>query len=185
MNKAAERSGTSLDDATLIRQYRDGSLDAFNDLYRRHVRAVHGRVQYMVPAEDAEDVTQEVFVSAARSLSSFRGDAKLSTWLRSLTNHKIAEYYRKRGRSAERLAVSMHELASRSDDSNTSRAEDRLLIQQGLRSLPADYRDVILMRFSEDLSFGEISQVTGKNLEAVKSLFRRAMSALRTQMDRE
>jgi len=185
MDRAAASSDGTPDDAALIRQYRDGSLEAFNMLYRRHLASVFGRVRYMIPVEDAEDVTQEVFVAAARSLFSFRGEAALGTWLRSLTNHKIAEYYRRRGRTAEHHSIALSELTSRSKDDDPAAAEDRLLIQRALRELPASYREVILLRFAEDLPFREISKLTGRNLEAVKSLFRRAVSALRTQLEEE
>jgi RNA polymerase sigma-70 factor (ECF subfamily) len=185
MKPEAGRGDPSPDDEMLIRQYLGGSMEAFSLLYRRHLPKVFGRVRYLVPVEDAEDVTQEVFVAAARSLPRYRGDANMGTWLRALTNHKIAEYYRRRGRKSEAPAVALAEAADVRGPDDSQVAEDRDRIQHALKRLPSNYREVILLRLAEDRPFGEISRITGQNLEAVKSLFRRAMTALRTEMGHE
>lgn len=182
MNKAAEQAAAAAEDSALIKQYRDGSMEAFNVLYRRHLPGVFNRVRHVVPAEDVEDVTQEVFVAAARSLPKFRGESQFGTWLRSLTNHKVVEYYRRRGRKHESQVAPLDEETGRLETSEPGRTEDRVLVQTALQALPAPYREILLMRFAEDLSFQEIAKATGKNLEAAKSLFRRAVEALRNQL---
>ena len=170
-------------DEHLIQQFKDGNSDAFNALYDRHLPYVYNRVRYVVPETDVEDVTQEVFIAALKSLSSFRGEAQFSTWLRTLTNHKVAEYYRRRNRKQEAPQVPLFEALGRSE-SGTSRAmEERIALRKALQELPDQYREVILLRFAEGMQFNEIAKLTGQNLEAAKSLFRRAMSALRNHLD--
>lgn len=172
-----------ISDEVLIQQFKDGGKEAFDVLYYRHLPNVYKRVRYMVPENDVEDVTQEIFIATLKSLSSFRGDSQFGTWLRTLTNHKIAEFYRKRSRKQEPLLAPLSE-ASGKMEGNTSKAmEERIFLQRSLQRLPENYREVILLRFAEDMQFNEIAALTGQNLEAVKSLFRRAISALRNHLD--
>lgn len=170
-------------DEHLIQQFKDGNSDAFNALYERHLQGVYNRVRYIVPEADVEDVTQEVFIAALKSLASFRGEAQFSTWLRTLTNHKVAEYYRKRNRKQEAPQVPLIEALGRSEGSTSKVMEERIALRKALQELPEQYREVILLRFAEGLQFNEIAELTGQNLEATKSLFRRAMSALRNHLD--
>jgi RNA polymerase sigma-70 factor (ECF subfamily) len=167
----------------LIQQFAQGDLLAFDSLYNRHVRAVYNRVRYVVPETDVEDVTQEVFLAALCSLPSFRGEAQFSTWLRSLTNFKVAEYYRRRSRKKETMQVDLVHAERRSDQSNTILPEDRMALQSALNHLPNHYREVILLRFADGMQFNEIAKKLKKNPEAIKSLFRRAISTLREKME--
>ena len=170
-------------DDVLIQQFKSGQPDAFNTLYERHLPNVYKRVRYVIPMEDVEDVTQEIFIAALKSLPAFRGDSQFGTWLRTLTNHKVAEYYRRRNRKKEVQQAPLHEAANYSAGSTSSVMEERIALQRALQDLPENYREVLLLRFVEDLQFNEIAQATGQNLEATKSLFRRAVTALRNQLE--
>jgi len=176
-------SYSDISDEHLIQQFVQGDLQAFDSLYHRHVRSVYNRVRYTVPETDVEDVTQEVFVAALGSLASFRGEAQFSTWLRTLTNRKVAEYYRRRSRKKEKMQVDLVHAERRGDHSSISAMEDRIALRRALGKLPEQYREVILLRFAEGLQFNEIAEFLKQNPEATKSLFRRAMSALRKTLD--
>jgi len=171
-------------DEILIKQYKDGSKEAFDALYLRHLPNVYKRVRYVVPENDVEDVTQEVFIAVLRSLSTFRGEAQFGTWLRTLTNHKVAEFYRRRSRKQEPLLAPLSEASGTLTGSTSKAMEERIFIQSALQKLPDNYREIILLRFAEDLQFNEIALLTDQNLEATKSLFRRAISALRSYLDK-
>jgi RNA polymerase sigma-70 factor (ECF subfamily) len=170
-------------DEALIQQFKNGKKEAFDALYHRYLRGVYNRVRYVVPESDIEDVTQEVFIAALKSLPSFRGDSQFGTWLRTLTNHKVAEFYRKRNRKQEPPIASLTEGSGRQEGNSPGVLEERVLIQRALQKLPENYREVILLRFAEDLQFNEIAAVMDQNLEATKSLFRRAITALRKHLD--
>jgi RNA polymerase sigma-70 factor (ECF subfamily) len=170
-------------DEKLIQQFVQGDLGAFESLYARHVKVVFNRVRYVVADTDVEDVTQEVFLAALRSLHTFRGEARFSTWLRTLTNHKVAEYYRKRTRKKETMQIDLNHAERQGDHSSASALEDRITLRRALRKLPDQYREVILLRFAEGMQFNEIASSLKQNPEATKSLFRRAMSALRNTLD--
>ena len=170
-------------DELLIQKFKDGNSDAFNALYQRHLASVYNRVRYLIPEADVEDVTQEVFIAVVKSLNSFRGEAQFGTWLRTLTNHKVAEYYRKRNRKREAPIVPLTEPVGGGEDSRLNMVEERVVLRKALNRISEAHREVILLRFAEGMQFKDIAELTGQNLEATKSLFRRAMSALRSQLD--
>ena len=172
----------STSDEVLIQQHKNGNSDAFNALYQRYFSKVYNRVRYVVPQEDVEDVTQDIFIAAFQSLSTFRGESQFGTWLRTLTNHKVAEYYRKRGRKREAPQAPLHEAAGRSEGNTASDMEEQIAMRNALRELPDQYREILILRFAEDLQFNEIAELTGQSLEASKSLFRRAVAALRDRL---
>ncbi len=171
-------------DELLIKQFKDGNSSAFNELYQRHLSGVYKRVRYMIPEQDVEDTTQEVFLAAFKSLPSFRGEAQFGTWLRTLTNHKIAEYYRRCNRKREAPRASFDEARDHSDGSTVKALEEQVALRKALQLLPNQYQEIILLRFVDGLQFNEIAELNGQHLEATKSLFRRAVSALRDHLDK-
>jgi RNA polymerase sigma-70 factor (ECF subfamily) len=173
----------NVSDEHLIQQFVQGDLLAFDSLYNRHVKAVYNRVRYVVPETDVEDVTQEVFLAALCSLPTFRGEAQFTTWLRTLTSHKVAEYYRRRSRKKETMQVDLILAEDCSDESDRNSLEDRIALQIILNNLPDHYRNVILLRFAEGMPFNEIANQLKKDLEATKSLFRRAIAAMREMIE--
>ncbi len=162
----------------LIASAQMGSLEAFSALYEHYLPIVYNRVRCVVPEEDVEDVTQNTFLAAIRSLKSFRSESCFGTWLRTITNRQIAEYYRHR----KQIIVPLRE--SRVGQHAPAPSEDAVLLQQALCSLPQKYREVLLLRLAEAMPFQEIAQLQGCSLEASKSLFRRAVAALHEQMNR-
>ena len=179
-------STTSLQDASdefLIQKFKEGGKEVFDVLYHRHLPKVYKRVRYVIPESDVEDVTQEIFIAALKSLPSFRGDSQFATWLRTLTNHKVAEFYRKRTRKHEPRLAPLSDAAAKVTGSTSQSLEERIYLQKALQNLPENYREVILLRFAEDMQFNEIAELMTQNLEATKSLFRRAITALRNQLE--
>jgi len=170
-------------DETLIQEFKGGNQEAFNMLYYRHINNVYKRVRYVIPEADVEDVTQEVFIAAMKSIASFRGDSQFSTWLRTLTNHKVAEFYRKRSRKQEPKTAPLSDAFGKLEGSTSRMMEERIYLQKALSHLPENYQEVILLRFAEALQFNEIAEVMNQNVEATKSLFRRAIAALRSELD--
>jgi RNA polymerase sigma-70 factor (ECF subfamily) len=178
----------SLSDEELIRQAQQGSLEAFTTLYDRYLPVVYKWVRYVVQAQDVEDITQEVFISLLKSLKGFKGNSRFSTWLRTLTKRRVADYYRSRGDVEANLDLSDAEALHTKqtpDNMTTMVVDDRVILRRALKDLPEHYRDILIFRFGEGLQFSEIASQTGQSLEATKSLFRRALVALRQQMGEE
>lgn len=179
LNKSKEKA--------LITLAQRGDFGAFEAIYNQYFHQVYNRVWYLVPRQDVEDVTQETFTAAVKSLKSFRGDSKFSTWLRTLTNRQIANYYRRRNRSDAEVELDLEDLEFKnpSNVQNKARAtdiDDMIFLQQGLGDLPKHYREILLLRFADGMKFKEIAKFQGKTIEAVKSLFRRAIAALRDEL---
>jgi RNA polymerase sigma-70 factor (ECF subfamily) len=174
-----------MSDEYLVQQFIRGDEKAFDILYHRYVKKVYNRVRYLAPETDVEDITQEVFIAVIRSLPSFRGEAKFSTWLRTLTNNKVNENFRKRSRKKETMQVDLEHAERSSDHSNASSMEDIITVQHALKNIPNQYRGIILLRFAEGMTFKEIAENLNKNLESTKSLYRRAISALKEVLEME
>jgi RNA polymerase sigma-70 factor (ECF subfamily) len=174
-------------DDELIRLAQGGKLDAFNQLYERYLPVVYKRVRYVIPQSDVEDVTQEIFITMLKSLKSFKGAAQFSTWLRTLTNRRVADYYRRRNPADSNQALDFGELELNeipdSGENSGGVLDERIMVRRALAAMPEQYREVLLLRFAEDLQFNEIAQIQGRSLEATKSLFRRAIADLRHTLE--
>jgi len=173
-------------DEELVRSAQSGQQDAFILLYERYFPTTYTWVRFKVPELDVEDVTQEVFIAVLKSLGSFKGHSKFSTWIWTVTKHKIADYYR----SHELVPIEQNEYdelrehnLSRHAESVEKRQDDLVTIQHALCQLPKNYQDILLMRFVDDMSFNEIARQNGQSLDATKSLFRRSVAALARKMD--
>jgi len=169
---------TSPSDEELIQKAKQGSLEAFTLLYERYLPKVYNRVRFSLPEQDIEDVTQEVFIAVIKSIGSFRGEARFGTWLRTLTTRQIADYYRRRPH--RQLETDLDENLPAPHYPDTS--EEAMMLRQSFRLLPGRYQEILLLRFSDGLKFYEIAKLKGQSLEAIKSLFRRAMEALHKQV---
>ncbi|MEN8241860.1 MAG: RNA polymerase sigma factor [Chloroflexota bacterium] len=180
--KTLTNLSSSTPDATLVQLAVNGNQEAFNHLYERYFTQVYNRVSYLIPTEDIDDVTQEVLIAMLQSLKSFRGDAKFGTWLRVITNRHIANYYRKNKNSLNDGPLDAESYRLKSPQNISESGLNRVFIQRGLSALPDHYREILLLRFAEGLKFQEIANVQEKSLDATKSLFRRAISALRDQL---
>jgi RNA polymerase sigma-70 factor (ECF subfamily) len=172
------------DDEYLAKQAQKGDRDAFHKLYDLHVDRVYRRVRSRVPLQHAEDVTQEVFIAVIRSLPQFEQRSRFSTWLYTIVNRQIADFYRQRARYGEQQPVGLedaqHLIAD--DMHHHSHGDETALVQRALTMLPEHYQEIILLRFADGLTFAEIAEQRGQSLEAVKLLYRRAIQAIREQI---
>jgi RNA polymerase sigma-70 factor (ECF subfamily) len=172
---------TTPSDEELALNAQTGSKDAFVLLYERYFPSIYARARFKIPESDVEDVTQEIFIAVLKSLGTFKCQAKFSTWIWTITNHKIADYYRSRkikpgDESEYEDSVTRH--LSIQNAADQDKRDDLAIIQHAMRKLPKNYQEILLMRFVDDLPFSEIAHKNEQSLEATKSLFRRAMAAL-------
>ena len=169
-------------DLRLLELCRQGDAQAFETLFRKYQTYVYNVGLGMLSnSEDAADVTQETFLRLHRNLDSFRGDASFSTWLyRVAVNLCITELRRKsrtRFQFLDDLAhdedAALHEEMGPSPDEVMSLEEDRRVVRQVLRTLPPDYRAIMVLRHFQQLAYEEIAEVLGLSLSQVKTrLFR-------------
>lgn len=167
----------------LAKRAQQGDREAFNELYDLYIDKVFNRVKSKVPPQYVEDVTQEVFIAVLRSLHRFEHRSRFSTWLYTIVNRQIADFYRNRQRTHTDQAVDLDNVEHLLFDPAFSEyGEERGLVQKAFATLPEHYQDVILLRFADGLTFADIAEERNQTLEAVKSLYRRAIQALRDEM---
>lgn len=181
-----------INDDELIRSAQQGKPEAFTALYERHVPTVYRRVRFIIPEQDVEDVIQEIFIAVMRSLKSFRYESQFSTWLRTLVNRQVADYYRRNATQRKLVDLGEHQEDDESDQpgklsihliSHPTDLDDAVTLRFALADLSESYREIILLRFADGLQFNEIAALTGKSLDATKSLFRRAVADLKKQVE--
>ena len=180
-----------MDEAALVEQARSGDLNAFNRLVLEYQDMAFNLAARMLSDEDAAaDVTQTAFLSAYRSLESFRGGSFRAWVMRMVTNACYDELRRRKRRptvSLEPVTDDDEEIESPawladdgpSPEDELERAELESALQTCLQGLPEDFRVVVLMVDVEGLDYQEVSNATGKPLGTIKSRLARARMKMR------
>ena len=164
----------TLPDEALAHMARGGDRLAFEVLCDRYLSIVYNRLRALLPPDAVDDVTQEVFIAAVQAIRRYRATATFRTWISAIARHKVADFYRKRGRQPETVELDpeINDVAER------SAWQEQMLVRMALQRLPDHYQDVLLLRFAEGLSFQEVAVALGISLEATKSRYRRAVAAM-------
>lgn len=171
-----------------------GETQLYHELIRPHERSVYLlALSYMKNEADAEDVAQEAFVRAFRSLASFRAESKFSTWLISINLNEA------RSRLRRQSAILMESLDEPPDENKTispaflrdwreipsegvEREEVRKLVQQAVGELPDIYRQVFLLPDVEELNTNETAKVLNLSIPIVKVRLHRARVMLQKRL---
>jgi RNA polymerase sigma-70 factor (ECF subfamily) len=169
------------DEAELVAAARRGERAAIEELLARHEPRIYRFALRMCGDEDAaREVLQETLLAAFRSLSGFRGDAALSTWL-----YQIARSFcikaRRHDRPTEPLSRELVEPRAQPDAAAHARQIGAALAA-AIRALPADHREALVLRDVEGLSAEEASTVAGVEVGALKSRLHRARLELRSHL---
>jgi RNA polymerase sigma-70 factor, ECF subfamily len=166
-------------DAELTRRFIDGDEEAFDALYRRHVRLVVSIAVAMTgSSEEARDLSQEVFLQVHRAVGSLRNPEAFVGWLRQITVRLCLRHRRRRDReeSVEAALVASEDPA-RPDDLTEARDAVALLWRL-LDGLDAEDRAVVVLRDIEGMSYAEIADAMGWTLAKMKTRLHRARAAL-------
>lgn len=187
---------TTPDDSVLVEKARRGDLSAFDELVRRYEKTVFNLAYRMVGDEqDAMDIVQEVFVKVYQSLSSFRGDSKLSTWLYRVCMNSCLDFKRKNKRVfvsiEEPVKVKDNEIAREVPDPSQGPEEQVESIMLGERvlkildELDPIYKSVFVLSELQGRSYQEIADIMDVSLGTVKSRLHRARCLIKTMLDAE
>jgi RNA polymerase sigma-70 factor (ECF subfamily) len=183
---------TSPTDVQLVERALEGDEEACRVLVSRHERRVYNLVARMLrdPAE-AQDVTQEVFIRAFRHLASFDAAHKFTNWILRIARNAAIDTLRRR----EPEWVPLEEDEERASPANTipapagedgprlvERNETACALEAALARLRPEYREVIILRYHEDLSYEEIAEITNLPLGTVKSNLHRARAQMAAEM---
>ena len=166
-------------DEELVRRIKNGDSESLGILVKSYIPKVHNKVKSLVPESDAEDVTQDIFMSLVDSIGSFQGKSAFGTWLHRIAMNKIADYHRKTARRRDKLGENQ---PPESIDP-WSATDDELVVKQALMELPERHREILLLKFSEGLSFAEIAEKLDLTYEATRSRYRRAIEAMRDEIE--
>ncbi len=176
-------------EAAIVRKVLGGDANAFETLVLEYEKNVYNIALRMTGnSEDAADMTQEAFIKAYNSLQSFRGDSKFSVWLYRIVSNVCLDFLRSKNR---RPTVSLSVEDDDGEDAQLDVADesqspelllDRKLtrdsVRRGLDSLPPDYRQILLLREIQGLSYDEIAQALSLEVGTVKSRIFRARKRL-------
>ena len=174
----------------LVHSAQKGDTSAFGQLVEAHQSKIYSLCYRMTGnAEDAADLTQEVFLSAWRSLGSFQSQAAFSTWLYRLTSNACIDFLRKeKRRSALSLTTEGEEEEGRelevadqrfSPERELEKKEARRAVREGLAALSPEHRQVLVLREMEGLSYTEMAHLLDLEEGTVKSRLARARLALK------
>jgi RNA polymerase sigma-70 factor (ECF subfamily) len=186
----------TLRERLLIRRLQQRDEKAFEEVVRLYQHKVYNLVYRMLGnREEAEDVAQEVFVTVFKSIDSFRGEAKFSTWLYRIAANHCKNRMKYLGRRSYKATGELDEAAEREMHQNGNvRAHvdgpDEVLegmqlermVQEGIATLEEEHRELIVLRDVEDMSYEEIGSITGLADGTVKSRLHRARMALKDYM---
>ena len=175
-------------DRPLVAAAAAGDRGAFEELVRRHqTRIVNYAMAIVKDPADAEDVAQETFIRAYRSLARFRGDSSFKTWLYTIATNAARTGLERRGRRGRVEDGSLDDetgpLAAADVPAGEADAETALVrreaIDRALAALPADLRVAVVLRDVEGLDYKEIAAATGAPIGTVESRIFRARRRLR------
>lgn len=170
-------------ESELLTMFRNEALrsKAFNLIVLQFQERIYFFIRKMVlDHDDANDVTQNVFIKAWKGLDSFRGDSKLSTWLYRIATNESITFINKRKKIA---GVPLDEVAyglSKSLEADVYYDGDEIQrkLQTALATLPAKQKSVFIMKYFEDKKYKEISEITGTSVGALKASFHHAVNKI-------
>lgn len=182
---------TDAPDELLMRRFQQGDATAFPPLMRRHLASVHHFiVRHTNPGPLAEDLTQEVFLRVVERAGDFKHESRFSTWLFSIARNLCIDALRKQAHrnhasldetGADGVPLREHlrdEHPQTTGERATQSREIGTRIEDALKALPEEQREVFLLREIANLPFQEIAQVTGAPENTVKSRMRYALERL-------
>lgn len=168
-----------LKDHSLVQRLKAGDNDAYDLLCKEYSGKMYRLVCRLAGSEDADDLVQEAFVQIYRSMSSFRGDCSISTWVYKITANVCQDYLRKKSRRSWRHLFSLDWLKSETDrelpspnlepheEAEVKDDMDRLRL--AIAALPQEQKAVLVLHDLEHLTYQEVADVLGIVVGTVKS----------------
>ncbi|MCK9186110.1 RNA polymerase sigma factor [Candidatus Gracilibacteria bacterium] len=172
---------------TLVREVKEGSHDAFSELYDIFIDSIYRYVFYRVKNDDAEDITENVFLKVWENIQSYKEkkDTYFSSWIFRIAHNVVVDYYRaSKDKMVGEIDVSIPDM---NREHNPLRKIEKHLDNQVLRSalnrLKKGYQDILIYKFINDFSNAEIAEVLGQSEGSIRILQFRALKALKQEFE--
>ena len=178
-----------MDDEDLMAQFQAGSVEAFDLLVSRYKDPLASYLyRFLGDAREGEDLLQETFMRVYRNRHSYRRIARFSTWLYTIAGNLARSEYRKRkrrriqslssvNRDEEEYEVEIPDDTFR-PDTYANGVIQETAVQQALRHIPEEFREVVVLRDIQQLAYEEIAEITGLPMGTVKSRINRGRTKL-------
>lgn len=178
-------------DSQLIREIKDGNVQLYNELMRRYERKILAFIFHMLKSTQmeaiAEDLCNETFYKAYRSLHSFREiEASFSTWLYTIARNTVLSELRKNKSvqvSLEHSGLTPHASFDAMPEQAMLRNEKVSMVRDAINSLPEKQRSALILREYDQMDYQEIANILGQTVSSVKSLLFRARASVKLQLD--
>lgn len=171
---AAEESA----DVRLVNAARNGDRSAFEQLYHRYARMVHGILLARAPRTEVDDLVQDVFLFAWRKLDTLREADRFGGWLTMIARNRAFDYHRRTTETDELTEAVAESVTTAPQPSAEARAA-----LDTIRTLPEAYRETLILRLVEGLTGPEIAARTGLTPASVRVNLHRGMKLLREKLD--
>lgn len=171
------------DDEEILSKFRDEKTrnEAFNMLLKKYQQKIYWHVRRMViDHDDADDITQDVFIKIWKNLPGFRNDAQLYTWMyRIATNECITFLNKKKQKNNVPLDEVDYELADNLLSSDQFTGDKiQMKLQQAILTLPDKQRLVFNMKYFDDMKYEDMSEVLGTSVGALKASYHLAVKKI-------
>ncbi len=188
MSPLKENPLPEITDENAVARASAGDSEAFSFLYERNVSRIYNYIYYRIGSDaDAEDITSRVFYRAFGHINTYPDKGvPFSAWLYRIAHNLIANWHRDTHRRKEVPLEDQIELPVKADHPERAMEKTQEVEQllQGIRRLSPDRQQLLILKFVEDLSNAEIADIMGKSEGAIKSLYHRALIALRVEMEK-
>jgi RNA polymerase sigma-70 factor (ECF subfamily) len=169
-------------DAEFIRQFKNGDVKGYNEIVRKYQKQVYWVIRKMVLDHDeADDITQEVFIKVYSALGDFREESNLFTWLyRIATNYSINHLKKVKTRNTVSVEIVTEQIESkdkRTDEMLDDETRTKIL-EQAIETLPPQQRAVFNMRYYDELQYDKIAEILGKSAGGIKANYFHAVKKI-------
>ncbi|MGV8017646.1 MAG: RNA polymerase sigma factor [Ignavibacteria bacterium] len=173
-------------DSEIISDFLKGNSSSFNFIVLKYQKKVYWVVRRMVlDHDDADDITQEVFIKLYRTMSDFRGESSLFTYLYKIAVNYSLNHLKKNRNKFEKLKNIDEESynikdSSKGQDAVMADKEREKLLKDAMLALPDQQRAVFSLRFYDELSYEEISKILGKSVGGMKANYFHALKKIQS-----
>jgi RNA polymerase sigma-70 factor (ECF subfamily) len=180
---------TERSDLELIEEFRSGNHEGFNEIVRRYQERIYWTARRVMGShEDADDITQEVFIRAFKGLAAFRGESSVFTWLyRITTNLSLNALRRKRVKDFlqyDEVSGITTEADERSD-SQVLKSEYETILRQAVSLLPPKQKLVFSLRYYDEMPYEEMSGILHRSVGGLKANYFHALRKIQQHMRKE